>query len=203
MSSPEVYNANYFERGCELGLSLYRNYRWMPEVSIPMACELKAMYPKKSILDFGCAKGFLVKAMRSLGIEAYGVDISKYAIACADDCTRPFLFEKVKDAPESDVVFSKDTLEHIERKDLPPVLMALRRRFKQAFMIVPFGENGVYRIKDYDKDLTHRITEPEYWWGLQFKHAGFKIETMTYKVSGFKDNWAQYEKGNGFYFLKS
>jgi SAM-dependent methyltransferase len=203
MTLPEVFNASYFERGCELGISLYENYRWMPEVSIPMACELKAMYPKQSILDFGCAKGFLVKALRSLGVCSYGVDISDYAISCADDDTRPFLFKTLAEAPAADVVFSKDTFEHIQKQNLEPVLNTLRNKFKRLFVIVPFGENGVYRIREYDKDLTHMIFEPEEWWSLQFRHAGLKIETMSYRVKGFKDNWAHHKNGNGFYFLKS
>ena len=36
------------------------------------------------ILDFGCAKGFLVKAMRILDVAAQGVDVSKYAIDRVD-----------------------------------------------------------------------------------------------------------------------
>ena len=33
------------------------------------------------VLDAGCAKGFLVEALRDRGIEAFGVDISEYAIS--------------------------------------------------------------------------------------------------------------------------
>jgi len=203
MNSPEVFNEIYFERGSELGISLYKNYRWLPEVSIPMACELKAMYPKQSILDFGCAKGFLVKALTALGVTAYGMDISEYAISCADKETKPLLFNNLKLAPAVDVIFSKDTLEHIEKSDVIPTLMTLKKKAKRAFIIIPYGENGVYRIRDYDKDLTHRIVEPETWWDTQFKIAGYKIETKTYRVLGFKDNWAHHKTGNGFYFLKS
>jgi SAM-dependent methyltransferase len=34
-----------------------------------------------SVLDAGCAKGFLVGALKDLGVRAYGVDISQHAIA--------------------------------------------------------------------------------------------------------------------------
>ena len=33
------------------------------------------------ILDIGCAKGFLVKELNNLGMNAFGIDISKYAIS--------------------------------------------------------------------------------------------------------------------------
>ena len=34
----------------------------------------------QKVLDIGCAKGFLVKDLVDLGIDAVGIDISKYAI---------------------------------------------------------------------------------------------------------------------------
>ena len=72
-----VYNESYFERGLESGLSLYQNYRWIPELTIPMAMtiiDFLGIKRHQTILDFGCAKGFLVKAFRLLYRSAYGVD---------------------------------------------------------------------------------------------------------------------------------
>jgi SAM-dependent methyltransferase len=34
----------------------------------------------KTVLDAGCAMGFLVEALRKRSVEAYGVDISEFAI---------------------------------------------------------------------------------------------------------------------------
>ena len=34
---PEYFNEDYYERGAETGKSLYSHYRWMPELTIPMA----------------------------------------------------------------------------------------------------------------------------------------------------------------------
>ena len=36
------------------------------------------MQPYDSVLDFGCARGYLVKALRKLAIMAYGYDISEW-----------------------------------------------------------------------------------------------------------------------------
>lgn len=42
--------------------------------------------PRESrILDVGCAKGFLVHDLNALGMRAYGIDISQYAIEHGDD----------------------------------------------------------------------------------------------------------------------
>lgn len=35
----------------------------------------------KKVLDLGCAKGFLVEDLRTLEVEAYGVDVSEYALS--------------------------------------------------------------------------------------------------------------------------
>lgn len=44
----------------------------------------------RSVLDAGCGIGFLVEALRDRGIEAWGIDISKYAIEQTSDRIRPF-----------------------------------------------------------------------------------------------------------------
>ena len=79
-----MYNRDYYESGIENGISGYRNYRWMPELTIRMAhCLIQDLSIDKShsVLDYGCAKGFLVKALRLLDIDAFGLDVSEYAIS--------------------------------------------------------------------------------------------------------------------------
>ena len=74
------YDEDYFERGIESGKSLYTNYRWIPELTIPMCSFLNEQLgigQSENVLDFGCAKGFIVKAMRLLGRNAYGVDLNQ------------------------------------------------------------------------------------------------------------------------------
>jgi SAM-dependent methyltransferase len=43
------------------------------------------------VLDVGCAKGYLVYVLRQRGVEAYGVDWSKYALKHAFPDARPYL----------------------------------------------------------------------------------------------------------------
>ena len=45
----------------------------------------------KKVLEIGCAKGFVVEAMRDLGIDAYGIDVSQYAKDCAREDIKPYL----------------------------------------------------------------------------------------------------------------
>jgi len=68
------YDEEYFESGLATGKSCYLNYRWLPELTIKMAHNIIRYLDLKEnekILDYGCAKGYLVKAFRILDIEAY------------------------------------------------------------------------------------------------------------------------------------
>jgi len=195
------FDKNYFENGVNSGISLYENYKWIPELTIPMANKLISLYPKDSFLDFGCAKGFLVKALRLLGAEAYGYDVSKYAISSSDYEVNQYLYGPDDCLPVVDVCFVKDVLEHISYNELDTILYLIRNICSKCFIIVPFGNDNKYRISEYDLDKTHIIKESERWWDAQFINAGFKIEKFYYRIKGFKDNWLKHFYGNGFYFL--
>lgn len=55
-------------------------------------CEIvKRHFNPRRVLDVGCAKGSFVCAFRKLGVEAYGVDVSSYAISSAPAFLQPFL----------------------------------------------------------------------------------------------------------------
>ena len=74
------FNEDYYEDGVRKGISGYEDYKWMPTRSIPEALDIKNNFHFKTCVDYGCAKGFLVNALRLLGCEAYGEDISEYAL---------------------------------------------------------------------------------------------------------------------------
>lgn len=199
------FDIDYFENGIQKKLSLYENFRWMPEVSIPMACELKRIYKNNSILDFGCAKGFLVRALRILGVSAYGYDVSKYALENAHPEAKQFLYgpDTVDSMPLTDVIFAKDTLEHISCSNILKILKSLAERCQKAFFVVPFGDNCRYRIAEYERDPSHLLAENEEFWKSMFTEAGFLIIRFSYKMDFFKNSWKDFEKGNGFFQLQT
>lgn len=204
MTSSDPFDKDYFEDGIRKRKSLYENYRWMPEVSFPLANSVKRMYPGKSVLDYGCGKGYLVHALRLLNVTAYGYDISDYALENCKDEVTPYLFRWKAHVPQIDVVFAKDALEHNFHEEIDAELKWLAGLCKEACMIVPLGENGRYRIKDYNFDETHIIAENEEWWAKKFVKAGFSIKAFYHRLFSFKQNWLTHSDiGNGIYLLES
>lgn len=190
MNSAEVFDRDYYENGLLSGKSWYDNYRWMPEKVFPAAAYIKGLCPHGKVLDFGCAKGFLVHALRLLGLDAFGYDTSEYAIENAHPATKPFLSTGFQAGP-FDLVFAKDVFEHIEKPVLAITLCSIRSICSAALFVVPLGDNGRYRIPEYHCDRSHLVAEDEEWWINKFVSAGFSIKDFAYKAPGIKDNWTE------------
>lgn len=73
------YGEMYFDGPREFGYGGYRyDGRWQPVARDII--DHFALKPGSKVLDVGCAKGFLVKDLRALGIDAQGVDVSQYGL---------------------------------------------------------------------------------------------------------------------------
>ena len=163
---PEYFNEDYYERGAETGKSLYSHYRWMPELTIPMAHHLSKymdLHESEKVLDFGCAKGFTVKALRLLGYKAYGVDVSSYAISQIEEKTRKWCGviqpqEALVCAEDGyDWILCKDILEHIPYDMIDLQLKVLYNGGKRVMAMIPLGDGEKYIIDSYELDKSHFI----------------------------------------------
>ena len=200
MISADQFDQDYFEDGIRKRKSLYENFRWMPWLSLPIASTLKNMYPGNSFLDYGCGKGFLVYAFRLLSVTAWGYDISEYAIKNCKPEVKDFIFLDKAKVPGAGVVIVKDALEHNSYEQIDDELGWIASKCYKACFVVPFGENGRYRIQEYNFDITHIITEDEEWWAKKIIKAGFIIDEFGHTLKGFKENWYGHNpKGNGVY----
>lgn len=198
-----LYDEDYFERGLESKKSCYSNYRWIPELTIPLAfsmIEYLKIAPSEKILDFGCAKGYLVKAFRLLHREAFGYDISEYAKNSVPEEVKKYILPNYR-TEHYDWVISKDVFEHIPYEEIDQTLISIAAVTKKIFCIIPLGENGKYVILAYELDATHIIRENLDWWKNCFIKNGLKVEVACYDVRYIKDNWKAWEKGNGFFVL--
>jgi SAM-dependent methyltransferase len=197
------FDKDYYENGPDTGKSLYQNYRWMPELTIPLAhhivqhCDIK---PKHEILDFGCAKGYLVHALRLLGYQAYGYDISEYAIDQAPMEVQSHV-NSYMPVGKYDWLIVKDVLEHIPYEEIDEVLQQLAEMSQHIFAIIPLAENGKFHINAYEQDETHYIRENLSWWFNKLNQHGFLVGA-TYDLGPFKKNWRSHPKGNGLFVSK-
>ena len=198
------YDEDYFIRGVESEKSLYSHYRWMPEETIPFAHRLidaLAIPHGASVLDFGCARGYLVRALCLLGIRATGVDISTWAIVNCDGAVKNLVTFGGAEALKRnyDIIIAKDVLEHIEEADLGKTLEQLREHGSRLFVIVPLGENGKYVIPSHERDVTHRIRRPLDWWEDQFNQTEWVVQRAEHSMFGFKEGWLKrWPEGHGF-----
>ena len=202
------YNEAYYEKGLESGVSCYQNYRWIPELTMPMAMAMidyLGITPEQKILDFGCAKGYLVKALRLLKRQAWGYDISKYAIDKCDPDVREFCFLRGKEIGLPtlfDIVIAKDVFEHIDEGQLDYEIGNVGA--KRLFAVIPLGDSTTYRAPINNCDRTHKICATEFWWITFFKKRGWDLEHFTFKIEGIKDHY--YEKfpdAHGFFLFKN
>jgi len=194
------YQRDYFERGIQTGKSLYTDYHWMPEMTVPMAATMIDYLKIKRgarVLDIGCAKGFLVKALRWLGRDAYGYDISDYAVVNADPEVKSYLTRTLPIPKEPfHFAIAKDVFEHLPLRDLCRLLTNLKADV--LFVIVPLGDGKRYNVPAYELDTTHIHRQPLIWWNELLQSKGWKIRSSVPRVRGIKDNWAAEEMGNGF-----
>lgn len=204
------YDADYFLHGKEKGLSLYENYRWLPELTPPMAkrmVEHLGIQKGDKILDFGCARGFLVRALVESGYDAWGADCSTWAISNCDEKVKGRLTLTQKPLINYDWIICKDTLEHLNVWDLLATLAEFALRTKKgALIVVPLSYHlgEPYVIEDYEKDITHVVRWPLWRW-VQECHIAFDETweiSSRYRIEGIKDNYAKWPTGNGFITIR-
>lgn len=109
----------------------------------------------KKVLEIGSAKGFVVEAMRDLGVNAYGIDVSQYAYNCARDDIKPYL--RVADVRnvlseyvnnEFAILFSRLTLCCFTDSEIVNLVTQMNRIAKlQVHWIMEIGNDQYYNLK--------------------------------------------------------
>lgn len=207
------FTKDYYENGIKTGISCFENYRWLPELTIPTVVgyiDYLNIKRRDYILDFGCAKGYYVKSFRLLGRNAWGCDVSEYAVSKADQHTKPFLklstdINPIPFSYEFDYIIAKDVLEHMSEINILNFLKsAHRKKVKCIFIIVPLGKNGKYINPEDEKDITHIIRYSQEEWNILLSFSGWTVTNFSHEVSNIKEKHTKLNlKSVGFFTLRS
>jgi SAM-dependent methyltransferase len=152
---------------------------WQPV--IPTFQQHWGLDANSTILDVGCAKGFMLHDFLELipGITVKGIDISAYAIEHALDSVRPHV--QVANAiklpfPDNafDVTISINTIHNLEREDCATALMEIERvSSKGSFVTVDAYRNSQEKERMYAWNLTAKTIMSVDEWMDFFKEVGY------------------------------
>jgi SAM-dependent methyltransferase len=160
----ELYDAYYYATGC--GQPYERNESWLRFFG-GIADHIIADIGPTTVLDAGCALGFLVETLREREVSAFGLDISEFAIANVHPSIKPFCWVGSLADPlpqRFDLIVTIEVLEHIPAADGEQVIANLCAYTDDIlFSSTPF---------DY-KEATHCNVRPPEYWAERFARHGF------------------------------
>ena len=172
----------YFDGPREYGYGGYTyDGRWRPVAQdIVDHFDLR---PGSKVLDIGAAKGFLVKDLLELGIDAYGIDISEYALLNAEPEAIGRLHLGTADRlpfPDGsfDAVLAINILHNLER---PRLKIALHEMTRLA------GSKCFLQVDSYHTDQQRETFES---WVLTAEFYGKpEVWVALFEEVGYQGDW--------------
>lgn len=204
----DYFDKDYYLNGPATGKSNYADYRWLEDRTILMVLSIAkylGMEKGSTVLDFGCARGYTVKAFRHIGMDAYGVDTSKWAIENCDPDVKGYVSTDFNSLMY-EYVIGKDVCEHIPYQELIRITrFLLSKTSKSLFLVVPlaWADGGEYAGPKDEKDPSHCIRWELLTWMefLRDMDNGFTVNGSFY-IPGVKDAAIQWPRSCGFLTAK-
>ena len=172
------YGKDYFDGSRDVGYGGYRyDGRW-----VPVARDVIGHFGLNAgdrVFDIGCAKGFLVKDLLTEGIDAYGLDISEYALlTCEPEVVGRLHLGTAQHLPfpdkSFDVVLSINTLHNLEKPELIIALQEIERlSIKGSFVQVDSYRTPEEKEIFESWVLTAFTHDYPQGWEKMFKEAGY------------------------------
>jgi len=179
MDNSSLFNQYFFEK--EFDPPYQRNEYWLGLFE-KMAKEIAREINPGTVLDAGCAMGFLVEALRKKKVNAYGVDISKYAISQAHENLRPLLRMGSLTDPfpqRYDLIIARNVFEYLSKS----------QAIKAIKNLTKYSDDIIFSSSPQDFKITAplNVHPQEYWLELFAKHNFYR--DMNFDAS-FISPWA-------------
>jgi ubiquinone/menaquinone biosynthesis C-methylase UbiE len=157
----------------------YNSRFWTPVV--PTFLKHFDLTPNSSVLDVGCAKGFMMNdlAQNIPGITVRGIDVSEYAIQNGLENMKPHMMvadaRKLPFADKSfDVTISINTVHNLDRSDCAKALQEIERVSRRgSFITVDAYRTEEEKTRMYDWNLTAKTIMSVDEWVAFFKEIGY------------------------------
>lgn len=163
-NSSEIFDAHYYEHGC--GRPYQRDDEWLRFFG-KIADHIVQDIQPTTVLDAGCAMGFLVEMLRQRSVSAFGVDISEYAIDNVSPEIESYCWVSSIREPfpkKYDLIVSIEVVEHMSPADADQAIKNICQHTSDIlFSSTPF---------DY-KEATHFNVQPPEVWAELFARQGF------------------------------
>ena len=158
------YGSYYYRHDC--GIPYERNEHWLDFFDRIAESLVREFHPS-SVLDAGCAMGFLVEGLRKRGVDARGIDVSEYAISqvhesVAEHCSVASLSEPLPG--RYDLITCIEVLEHIPPEQADAAIANL------------CDASDLLLISTSPTDFaepTHLNVQPPEHWSAAFAREGF------------------------------
>jgi 2-polyprenyl-3-methyl-5-hydroxy-6-metoxy-1,4-benzoquinol methylase len=186
----EKFGEDYFQGvGSNYPLSGYENTPDMiKDFSSTVRFLISQLGTQASFLDVGCAYGFLVKLAYEQGLDAYGLDISSYAIKRGKELNHEIKDRLIVAKAEKvasvygekrfNVISALEVLEHVPnpREALLSIYLGLKRK---GWLLISTPSPVLWG----DKDVTHIFVRSLKDWKKELKQLGFEVKAPFFFYS--------------------
>lgn len=166
------YSGSYYNAG---HLGGYDDYNWESDewrgFFLSVADRIVGLVEPETCLDVGCAKGLLVQALASRGVDAHGIDLSEHAVETAHADVAGRL--KVQSATQPigrryDLITCVEVLEHMSNAEAQ---QAIDNICAATDLVLFSSSPGDFH------EATHINTHPTPQWAAWFAERGFYRRT--------------------------
>lgn len=175
------FGREFFDGDREHG---YGGFSYHPRFWQPVIPDLISHFKltnSSSVLDVGCAKGFMLYDFLQVlpKLTVSGIDISSYAIENSKDEVKPYLKQGCAtqlpfENNSFDAVISINTVHNLEERDLTKALMEIQRVSKgKSFITVDAYRNDSEKEKMEAWNLTAKTIKHVDEWKIFFNDIGF------------------------------